>query len=51
MGQKKHKYNVKLTEEERAKLNRLTMGGTIGVRKLNRAKVLILADENLSLCK
>lgn len=48
MGQKKHKYKVRLTIEERAKLNRLTMGGTIGVRKLNRAKVLVLADENQS---
>jgi transposase len=27
-------------------LNRLTLGGTIGVRKLNRVKILLLADEN-----
>lgn len=46
MGQKKHKYNVKLTKEERSKLASLTLGGTIGVRKLNRVKILLLADEN-----
>ena len=46
MGRKKSKYNVKLTVEERSKLNRLTMGGVIGVQKLNRIKILLLADEN-----
>lgn len=46
MGQKKHKYNVKLNPGERGKLNRLTVGGSIGVRKLNRVKILLLADEN-----
>lgn len=46
MGQKKHKYNVKLSPDERGKLNRLTVGGSIGVRKLNRVKILLLADEN-----
>lgn len=46
MGQKKHKYNVKLTREERSELCRLTVAGTISVRKLNRAKLLLLADEN-----
>lgn len=46
MGQKKHKYNVKLSPGERGKLNRLTVGGSIGVRKLNRVKILLLADEN-----
>jgi transposase len=45
MGQKKHKYNVKLTSAERDKLNRLTLAGRIGVRKLNRVKILLLADE------
>lgn len=45
MGQKKHKYNVKLTAEERDKLNRLTLSGSIDVRKLNRVKILLLADE------
>jgi len=46
MGQKKHKYHVKLTKEERSKLLRLTLAGKIGVRQLNRVKVLLLADEN-----
>lgn len=46
MGQKKHKYPVKLSKAERSELNRLTVGGTIGVRKLNRVKILLLADEN-----
>lgn len=46
MRQRKHKYPVKLTEEERAALNRLTVQGKIQVRKLNRVKILLLADEN-----
>lgn len=46
MGQKKHKYKVNLTREERSELGRLTLGGTIGARKLNRVKILLLADEN-----
>lgn len=46
MGQKKHKYNVNLTRAERSELVRLTLGGTIGVRKLNRVKILLLADES-----
>ena len=46
MGQKKHKYNVKLSREERNELNRLTLQGRIKVRKLNRVKTLLLADEN-----
>ena len=46
MGQKKHKYNVKLEQEERSELLRLTLAGKIGVRKLNRVKILLLADEN-----
>ena len=45
MGQKKHKYKEHLTREERSDLCRLTVGGTIGVRKLNRVKLLLLADE------
>ena len=45
MGQKKHKYNVKLSEQERAELNRLTVQGSVNVRKLNRVKILLLADE------
>lgn len=46
MGQKKHKYKVNLTREERSELGRLTLGGTISVRKLHRVKILMLADEN-----
>ena len=46
MGQKKHKYPVKLTKAERSELGRLTVAGTISVRKLNRVKILLLADEN-----
>jgi transposase len=46
MGQKKHKYPVRLKVEERAELNRLTLSGKIAVRKLNRVKILLLADEN-----
>lgn len=45
MGQKKHKYPVNLTKEERSKLGRQTLAGTISVRKLNRIKILMLADE------
>lgn len=48
MGQKKHKYPVRLSQQERADLNRLTMQGRTQVRKLNRAKILLLADENHS---
>jgi transposase len=46
MGQKKHKYKVNLTPAERSELNRLTLSGTVAVRKLNRAKILLLADES-----
>jgi transposase len=46
MGQKKHKYPVKLTSEERSQLNRQTMQGRIQVRQLKRAQILLLADEN-----
>ena len=48
MGQKKHKYNVRLSDQERAQLNRLPVQGSIQVRKLNRVKILLLADENHS---
>ena len=48
MGQKKPKYPVHLPKEERAQLNRMTLAGTIGVRKLNRVKILLLADEDHS---
>ena len=46
MGQKKHKYPVRLSALERSELNRLTMQGKIAVRKLNRVKILLLGDEN-----
>ena len=46
MGQKKHKYKVNLTREERSELGRLTLSGKISVRKLNRVKILLLADES-----
>lgn len=46
MGQKKHKYPVKLTSEERSQLNRLTMQGRTQVRQFKRAQILLLADEN-----
>lgn len=46
MGQKKHKYRIKLTKKERSELACLTLAGKIGVRKLNRVKILLLADEN-----
>ena len=45
MGKKKHKYAIHLSTSERADLNRLTMQGRTQVRKLNRAKILLLADE------
>ena len=48
MGQKKHKYPVRLSSEERDELNRETMQGRTQVRKLNRMKILLLADENHS---
>ena len=46
MGRKKHKNNVRLAREERSYLIRLTLGGVMSVRKLNRVKILLLADEN-----
>lgn len=46
MGQKKHKYPVRLSSEERTELHRLTLQGEIKVRQLNRVKILLLADEN-----
>lgn len=48
MGQKKHKYAIHLSTSERAELNRLTMQGWTQVRKLKRAKILLLADETHS---
>ncbi|MCB0185848.1 MAG: helix-turn-helix domain-containing protein [Caldilineaceae bacterium] len=37
---------MNLTRAERSELGRLTLGGTISVRKLNRVKILLLADES-----
>lgn len=39
------KYVVELTPEERAELRALLQGGKARVRRLNRARVLLLADE------
>lgn len=46
MGQKKHRHHVQLTKEERSKLERMTTVGKIGVRKLKRCQILLLADES-----
>jgi transposase len=48
MRDRNHKYAVDLTVEERASLNRLTVQGRIQVRKLKRAKILLLADKKHS---
>jgi len=40
------KYRVKLSQEQREKLEELTRRGTVSVRKYKRARVLLLADEN-----
>ena len=37
-------YHVKLTDEERSQLTDLTHKGKAGARKINRARVLLLAD-------
>lgn len=39
------KYIVDLSEQERAELKKLLRGGQAGVRRLYRARVLLLADE------
>lgn len=46
MGQKKHKYPVRLSQSERSELNRQTTQGRIQVRQLKRAQILLLADDN-----
>jgi transposase len=46
MGDKRHKYAVRLTAEERSRLNRQTVQGRIKVRQYKRIQVLLLADEN-----
>jgi hypothetical protein len=38
-------YHVKLTDEERKQLNDITSKGKAGARKMNRARVLLLADD------
>lgn len=40
---KKHK--VKLSQEQRSELEKLTRSGTIAVRKLKRIRILLLSDE------
>ena len=46
MGDKKEPYAVRLTTEERSRLNRQTVQGRIKVRQYKRIQVLLLADEN-----
>ena len=46
MGHKKTKYAVRLSVEERSRLNRQTMQGRIKVRQYKRMQILLLADEN-----
>lgn len=41
----KKQYNIELSEEERTQLETLTSQGTEKVRKVKRARVLLLADE------
>lgn len=40
------KYRVRLSQQERKRLEQLTSRGIICVRKYKRARVLLLADEN-----
>jgi transposase len=40
------KYPVRLSQEQRKKLEELTRRGTVSVRTYKRARVLLLADEN-----
>ncbi len=37
-------YDVDLTHDEREDLVQLTRGGALGVRKLKRAQILLMAD-------
>jgi len=41
----KKQYKVELSQEERSQLTKLTTQGTEKVRKVKRAKILLLADE------
>ena len=42
------KYIVRLTDEEHHELRNILKKGTVGARKLNRAHILLLADEGKS---
>lgn len=42
------KYVVDLTADERAELKRLLSGGQARVRRMNRARILLLADEDVT---
>ena len=42
----KKKYKVTLTPDQRKKLKALSQRGKVSARKLNRARILLLADEN-----
>ena len=39
------KHQVKLSQEERQELEKMTKAGTISVRKLKRIRILLLSDE------
>lgn len=40
------KYQVKLTDEQRKELKKLTTAGIASARKINRARILLLGDED-----
>lgn len=42
----KKKYAVRLSPKQRKQLKRLSKRGKVSARKLNRARILLLADEN-----
>ena len=42
----KKKYKVVLTQKQRQQLKALSQRGKVSARKLNRARILLLADEN-----
>ena len=44
-------YHVYLSEEQRIYLHGLTTKGTDKARKINRARILLLADESNNVCK
>ena len=39
------KHQIKLSQEERRELEKMTRAGTISVRKLKRIRILLLSDE------